>query len=449
MFFILLFLIQNQKYVESKVDEQYSGTLLVCSNCTKTTTLEEQQHVNKDNMINSSTHQSSSFTLLDYVTEQYLPTATATTTTTIHTALQQSKHASNNVPSAFSASGMQTIIKSRRDTRNKENLISALRKQLHLKDNKKDEQPMADARLEQNYSAPYHSKMPADSVNVEQDFNKNNNKLRQLHNLHYPIREQGYIMPAEVECTFEESCKWQWRTDIRDGFINTTSSEYSATDTGPKYDADNRTAGECVNNNIHTYLIYSYVHVRYRQAYIYIHLQKLVHGNVYHHFISNYIMYTYYTVTYTLELYKTSYSSVRSNTKIPRRSLSLSEPRALSSHIGMSDCCSSDQFLPWKRPSCCHSNQQEGTHCAYIQVNMRAINVASLQLTLCITGTSKSDTAYYEPISSVYIAKIVYYRPFIYTSIRCLPGGKELTRTAIGTYAPEFTDVKWPTCKQY
>lgn len=241
MFFILLFLIQNQKYVESKVQ--------VCLNCTKTTTLEEQHHVNKDNMINSSTHQSSSFTLLDYVTEQYLPT-----TTTIHTALQQSKHASDNVQTTFSAPGMQTIIKSRRDTRKKENLISALRKQLHLKDNKKDEQPMADARLEQNYSAPYHSKMPADSVNVEQDFNKNNNKLRQLHNLHYPIREQGYIMPAEVECTFEESCKWQWRTDIRDGFINTTSSEYSATDTGPKYDADNRTSGECINNNtyIHT-----------------------------------------------------------------------------------------------------------------------------------------------------------------------------------------------------
>lgn len=131
--------------------------------------------------------------------------------------------------------------KQRRDAA-KFNIYSALRK---LKE-RKDEQPLADARQEQNYSAPYYNNRMADQmqygVNPEQDFNKNNNKLRQLHNIHYSLREHGYVIPAEVECNFEESCNWKW-PEGKLGFIVTSSVSYGPTDIGPMYDADNSTEG--------------------------------------------------------------------------------------------------------------------------------------------------------------------------------------------------------------
>lgn len=124
---------------------------------------------------------------------------------------------------------------------NKGNKFSALRKQLK-ESRKKDELPMADARLEQNYSAPYINRMAG--VNSEQIFNKNNNKLRQLHNMHYPMREHGYVVPAEVECTFEEPCNWQWKNDVKNGFIVASRDAYGPTDTGPMFDADNKDDGK-------------------------------------------------------------------------------------------------------------------------------------------------------------------------------------------------------------
>lgn len=131
--------------------------------------------------------------------------------------------------------------KQRRDTVGGK-LYSALRK---LKE-RKDEQPLADARQEQNYSAPYYNNRMADQmqygVNPEQDFNKNNNKVRQLHNIHYSLREHGYVIPAEVECNFEEPCNWKW-PEGKLGFVVTSSVSYGPTDIGPMYDADNSTEG--------------------------------------------------------------------------------------------------------------------------------------------------------------------------------------------------------------
>lgn len=131
--------------------------------------------------------------------------------------------------------------KTRRDTFNKENPFSELKKQMNVKDRKP--QLMSDARLEPNYTLP-GGKYYEFSGNYEQDYNKNNNKLRKLFNLHNSNKELGYVLSAGIECTFERECSWKWATNLKDGFQVVSPQNYGKLDTGPMHDADNDTKGK-------------------------------------------------------------------------------------------------------------------------------------------------------------------------------------------------------------
>lgn len=143
--------------------------------------------------------------------------------------------------------------KSRRDIFNKENPFSTLRKQMNVKERKPE--LMADARVEPNYTLS-NSKFPqyeynADSGNYEQNYNKNNNKLRKLFKLHNPMKELGYVLMAGIECDFERDCTWTWATNVKNGFQVTSPVNYEKLDTGPMYDANNNTDGKFFNKLLH------------------------------------------------------------------------------------------------------------------------------------------------------------------------------------------------------
>lgn len=139
--------------------------------------------------------------------------------------------------------------KTRRETFSRENPFSALRKQMNIRDRKP--QLMSDARLEPNYTLPGGKISNYEfNGNYEQDYNKHNNKMRKLFNLHNSMKELGYVLLTGIECSFERECSWKWNTNVKEGFQVISSEDYGKLDIGPMYDANNNTDGKFFRRRI-------------------------------------------------------------------------------------------------------------------------------------------------------------------------------------------------------
>ncbi|XP_050297012.1 tyrosine-protein kinase receptor isoform X2 [Anthonomus grandis grandis] len=76
--------------------------------------------------------------------------------------------------------------------------------------------------------------------NVDQEFNKKNDRIRVLHSRN--MQDRQYF--TDYNCNFENDCKWTWRKDIANGFYITTGGNHlTENDTGPKVDANKRQFG--------------------------------------------------------------------------------------------------------------------------------------------------------------------------------------------------------------
>uniref|UniRef100_A0A6P7FI40 Tyrosine-protein kinase receptor n=1 Tax=Diabrotica virgifera virgifera TaxID=50390 RepID=A0A6P7FI40_DIAVI len=127
--------------------------------------------------------------------------------------------------------------------------LATIRKKLN--DGKRKEEMMAadaDARMEPNDTdsakkAEAHSDYghKQRKTNVEQLYNRNNDKIRILHQQH--AVEKLHEFEAGVDCDFENDCVWTWRKDIANGFFITSGTKYGLNETGPRTDADNSEGG--------------------------------------------------------------------------------------------------------------------------------------------------------------------------------------------------------------
>ncbi|CAG9837670.1 unnamed protein product [Diabrotica balteata] len=128
--------------------------------------------------------------------------------------------------------------------------LATIRKKLN--DGKRKEEMMAadaDARMEPNdtdsaKNAEGHSDYghKQRKTNVEQLYNRNNDKIRILHQQH--AVEKLHEFEAGVDCDFENDCVWTWRKDIANGFFITSGTKYGLNETGPRTDADNSEGGK-------------------------------------------------------------------------------------------------------------------------------------------------------------------------------------------------------------
>ncbi|KAF5298515.1 hypothetical protein FQR65_LT00057 [Abscondita terminalis] len=140
------------------------------------------------------------------------------------------------------------VSRSKREPKNSQSIFSSIRQKLNEeKFPKKDEMMVLDAspRMEVNYTE--RQRLTPDNtqyggINTEQNFNKENDKMRLLYAYRNSEQEVPYILPGS-ECNFERTCTWKWKTDNDGGFFVTSADNYEGAENGPEFDADNKSSG--------------------------------------------------------------------------------------------------------------------------------------------------------------------------------------------------------------
>ncbi|CAG9816232.1 unnamed protein product [Phaedon cochleariae] len=126
-----------------------------------------------------------------------------------------------------------------------ERSIASIRKRLN-EERKRDEIMAADAlpRMEPNDTGLVkHGTTDMDAgyehaMNSEQLYNKQTDKIRQLH-LQHSVEQPGEF-EAGIDCDFENDCLWTWRKDVANGFFIAAGGAEGG---GPAADADQREGG--------------------------------------------------------------------------------------------------------------------------------------------------------------------------------------------------------------
>ncbi|KAK5639789.1 hypothetical protein RI129_010600 [Pyrocoelia pectoralis] len=137
--------------------------------------------------------------------------------------------------------------RNKREPKNGQNSFANIRQRLNEeKFPKKDELMVLDAspRMEINYTGlPRH---PSDTqyggINTEQNYNRENDKMRLLYAYRNSQPEISYSLPG-TECNFERTCTWKWKNDSDGGFFVTRANKTHGTEDGPEFDADNKSSG--------------------------------------------------------------------------------------------------------------------------------------------------------------------------------------------------------------
>ncbi|XP_031358672.1 ALK tyrosine kinase receptor [Photinus pyralis] len=135
--------------------------------------------------------------------------------------------------------------RNKREPKNGQNSLANIRQRLNEeKFPKKDDLMVLDAspRVEVNYTGLL--RQPPSShyggINTEQNYNRENDKMRLLYAFRKSQEEVPYSLPG-TECDFERTCTWKWKNDSDGGFSVTSAN---LTHDGPEFDADNKSSGQ-------------------------------------------------------------------------------------------------------------------------------------------------------------------------------------------------------------
>nr|ALV82496.1 Alk [Leptinotarsa decemlineata] len=116
-----------------------------------------------------------------------------------------------------------------------ERSIASIRKRLNAERKREEELMSADALPKMEPNDTIISKQ------VEQEYNKQIDKIKQLHKQYTLEKHTEY--ETGVDCDFENDCLWTWRKDVANGFFITSGGKYGVNETGPRMDADQREGG--------------------------------------------------------------------------------------------------------------------------------------------------------------------------------------------------------------
>nr|XP_023027843.1 ALK tyrosine kinase receptor isoform X2 [Leptinotarsa decemlineata] len=126
-----------------------------------------------------------------------------------------------------------------------ERSIASIRKRLNAERKREEELMSADALPKMEPNDTIISKQgyldTENAPNVEQEYNKQIDKIKQLHKQYTLEKHTEY--ETGVDCDFENDCLWTWRKDVANGFFITSGGKYGVNETGPRMDADQREGG--------------------------------------------------------------------------------------------------------------------------------------------------------------------------------------------------------------